>query len=65
MRYVNARYLKEYRDRMYRIYITDALKAIGNLNIRYVDFIKPSKVDTRTEQEVISDIKAKLRKMGD
>lgn len=59
MRYVAAR-LEEYaRSRAYRIYVTDALKAIGRLDIRYEDLFKP--VDKRTPDEIISGITEKLK----
>lgn len=39
MRYAVARIEKENRDTAYRIYLTDALKSIGGLNVRYFDLI--------------------------
>ena len=40
------------------MYVTDALKAIGNLNIRYADYFKPQ--ETRTADEIVNGIKKKL-----
>ena len=62
MRYAEARYLIYSRDFSYRIYVTDALKAIGGLNIRFADRFKPA--ETRTSDEIIGGIKDKLQKMG-
>jgi len=62
MRYVMARKEKEYRDTAYRIYVTDALKVLGGLNIRYADLFKPE--ETRTASDIKISIKSKLKKMG-
>lgn len=60
-------------EKAYRIYVTDALKAIADntanynggstLSMRYADIISEEKPDERTEEEIINDIKGKLRKM--
>ena len=50
------------KDTAYRVYVTDCLKLIaentGNisLKLRYYDIIQPKKVDTRTGDEIVSDI---------
>lgn len=62
MRYVEARYNLYNRDLAYRIYVTDALKVLGGLNIRFADLFKPE--ETRTAGEIIDGIKDKLQKMG-
>jgi hypothetical protein len=62
MRYVEARYNLYNRDLAYRFYVTDGLKAIGGLNIRFVDLFKPA--ETRTSDEIIGGIKDKLQKLG-
>lgn len=58
---------------MFRIYITDGLKVIseavagGNrayLQTRYVDILDPPPEDNRTADEIISNIKSKLRALG-
>ena len=46
----------------YRFYVTDALKIIGGLNMRYADIVKPEPEETRTGEEIIEDITAKLRR---
>jgi hypothetical protein len=62
MRYAEARYNQYNRDFSYRIYVTDALKVIGGLNIRFADLFKPE--ETRTAGEIIGGIRDKLQKMG-
>jgi hypothetical protein len=62
MRYVEARYNLYNRDLAYRIYVTDALKVLGGLNIRFADLFKPE--ETRTAGEIIGGIRDKLQKMG-
>lgn len=55
-------FLEIRKEELYRAYVTDALKAIGNLNIRYMDYFKP--VETRTSDEIIDNIKNKLNTLG-
>lgn len=62
MRYATARYNQNQRDWVYRIYVTDALKVLGGLNIRYADVFGPE--ETRTADEIIDGIKDKLRQLG-
>jgi hypothetical protein len=62
MRYVIARYNQYQRDWAYRIYVTDGLKHLAGLNIRYADVFKPE--ETRTADEIIGGIKDKLRQIG-
>ena len=62
MRYVSAKIRLNRRDEAYRIYVTDALKVIGGLNIRFADLFKPE--ETRTAGEIIGGIRDKLQKMG-
>ncbi len=62
MRYVEARYNHHNRDLAYRYYVTDALKSLGGLNIRFADLFKPP--ETRTADEIIGGIKDKLQKLG-
>ena len=53
------------REETYRIYVTDALKALGNLNARYFDWVNDDvPVETRTSAEIIGGIKDKLRNLG-
>lgn len=62
MRYATARYNQNQREWVYRIYVTDGLKHLAGLNIRYVDVFKPE--ETRTADEIIGGIKDKLRQLG-
>lgn len=88
MRYVVARLEQESRDQAYRIFVTEALKAITENTAHYVgmsglvkagmtltksyqDILNPDqrtreakKEETRSGEEIISDIKNKLKKMG-
>ena len=64
MRYVESRCREYDRDEAYRIYVTDSLKLIGHLNIRYFDMVKPGVEETRTAEEIIDSISAKLAKAG-
>lgn len=52
------------RDRMYRIYMTDALKEIGQLNRRYYDLIQDRVEETRTPEEIIDHVKSGLRNLS-
>lgn len=62
MRYATARYNQNQREEVYRIYVTDSLKHLAGLNIRYADVFKPE--ETRTAEEIIDGIKGKLRQIG-
>jgi len=59
-----ARYHEDQREEAYRIYVTDGLYSLchGGLNMRYADIFTP--VDTRDPEEVISNIREKLIKLG-
>ena len=63
MRYVSARLEQNLREDAYRIYVTDALKAIGGFDSRYFDIInqKPTLKETRTPEEIIEQIRSKLK----
>ena len=61
MRYVKARVKQALDEMAYRIYITDALKVIGGLNIRYADLIKRPIEETRTKEEIIESIRRRLK----
>lgn len=58
MRYAEAKAKQALEDKAYRIYVTDSLRAIINnpSNGRYVDMIKPQKVETRSAKEIIDHI---------
>lgn len=62
MRYVVARFNQNQRDWAYRIYVTDALKYLASLNMRYADLFAPE--ETRAADEIIGGIKDKLRQLG-
>lgn len=62
---MQSRLEREERERMYRFYVTDALHAIGGLNMRYADLIKPEHVEVRTSEQIIGSIKSKLRKVSE
>lgn len=65
MRYVEARVEQEVQEYTYRIYVTDVLKGLINTNERYYDWItRPRKVETRTAEEIIDNIKTGLAKLG-
>lgn len=57
---------QEYQDKLYRMYVTDALYALTRgrpLSVRWIDLQDGTvqQTETRTEQEVIDHIKNKLR----
>ena len=60
MRYVSARIKLDRREEAYRFYVTEALKALGDLNIRYVDLLTPQIEETRTSEEIVNHIRGKL-----
>ncbi len=62
MRYVRARYRQFEREWAYRIYVTDGLKVLGGLNVRYADLFKPE--EKRTAEEIISGISDRLNRLG-
>lgn len=65
---------QQMQEAAYRVYVTDALKLIaentakfsggGYLKTRYYDVINPRPEETRTPEEIISSIKAKLTRIG-
>jgi hypothetical protein len=42
--------------------VTDGLKVLGGLNIRYADLFKPE--EKRTAEEIISGISERLNRLG-
>lgn len=64
--YCIARYKREQEEKVYRVYVTDALRLTventakfsgGNyIKARYIDVIEPKKVDNRTGDEIVEDI---------
>ena len=65
---------KQNQDQAYRVYVTDALKTITEntakyaggsyMKGRYYDLENPKPVETRTSQEIISNMKAKIARIG-
>lgn len=53
-------YRREQEKRLYQIYVTDALKIIGGLNIRYIEMMQPEQPE-ETPEEIIEKIKLKLK----
>jgi len=49
---------------MYRLYVTDALKAIGQLDRRYYDLIYEVE-EIRTPEEIIEHVKSGLRNLSE
>lgn len=61
---MQSRIKAEERDRMYRFYMTEAMRLGYGLNLRYSDLISDSKTgETRTPDEIIDNLKAKLDSM--
>ena len=66
LRYCVARYKREQEEKIYRVYVTDALRltventakfAGGNyIKARYIDIVEPKKQDNRTCEEITADI---------
>lgn len=52
------------RENLYRVYVADALCAIGNLNMHYSDLLSGAPEDGRSAEEIISGIKSKLSAMS-
>lgn len=60
------------REKLYRVYMSDLLKGIATqmglqVEQRYRDLAYPAPVveETRTPDEIISNIRAKLKKLGE
>ena len=63
--YVLKRYKAEQNDITFKIYVTDALKALARMNIRYWDIIDTSpKKPERSSEEIINSICAQLEEIG-
>ena len=68
-----AFFRKEQQEKAYKCYVTDALRLITEntakanggryLQARYIEYIEPIKEETRTEEEVITSLKEKLRRL--
>jgi hypothetical protein len=74
MRYALARAKQDSVDKAYRVYVTDALKAIaentaryvggGYIKARYADLIEPKPEETRTPEQIVDRMKEKIAKVG-
>lgn len=61
-------------DKAYRVYVTNALKAIaentaryvggGYIKARYADLIEPNPEETRTPEQIVDRMKEKIAKVG-
>lgn len=62
---------KEQKEKAYKVYVTDVLRTISEntaksvggsyVKMRYLDMIDPPKQETRTAEEIIENIRSKLR----
>ena len=74
MRYVTAKARQESKNRAYRIYVTDGIKIITENTARYfggrhfearfIDVIEPPPEETRTSDEIVENIREKIKKLG-
>lgn len=67
VKYARFRAEKEEQDILYRVYVSDAIKAIynrlgGEISTRYYDMIQKPKIieETRTPEEIVDSIRAKI-----
>lgn len=75
MRYVEVKLLEAQEKTAYRNYVTESLRCITNNTARFAggyeikksfsELLKPQKEDKRTGEEVITQMKEKLRKLGE
>ena len=49
-----------FRDTVYRYYVTDALKILGNIEVRYADVLKWDDEPKETSESIIERIRGKL-----
>lgn len=65
MQYAKARKKSEENEFIYKVYLTDSLKSIGNLNVRYIELIDDGKWEnTKSASEIIDDVKNHLDVLG-
>lgn len=65
---------KEQEEKAYNNYVTRCLRLIAEnsaklsggsyIKMEYEDIIKPRKIETRTSEEIINDIRQKLEKLN-
>jgi len=73
MRYVVSRYKEYQKDMAYRFFVTDELFYLNNnvvnisggnkLQTRFYEILHPPKEETRTADDIINNIKSKLKKL--
>lgn len=73
MRYVMAKAQQMSKDKAYRIYVTDGVKIITentarffggrHFETRFIDVIEPKPEETRTADEIIENIRDKIKKL--
>jgi len=51
-------------EKLYRVYVTDSLKIIGGINIRYIDMLNGGHEEKRSAKEIINGLKNKLDEIG-
>ena len=59
--YCAARLDREMKEKAYRVYVTDSLKAIIGANSRYMDWVSLKPVDNRTGAEIAAEV---IKKAG-
>lgn len=68
MRYVEARIETTMRDETYRIYITDVLKGLAGVSVRYVDLLSGAAQSIENPEEEAEEIKKgmkeKIKRLG-
>ena len=66
MRYAEARWELYQREEVYRIYVTDGIRALGGFkdSPRYVDLFEPQHEETRTPEEIINHLRSGLECLG-
>ena len=73
MRYAVAKVEQNAKDTAYRIYITDTLRMLTEntaafagghyMNRRFIELIAPAKEETRTEDEIIEQIRRRVEEV--
>lgn len=61
VRYACAKSEQAQKEKAYKVYVTDALKAIVGASSRYLDWIDCKPQDNRTGAEIAADI---IKKVG-
>lgn len=65
MRYVRARVDEARHERIYRIYMSDGLRVIGGLDVRYVDLLDAKSQKEQDANKIIDRLKGKLNALRD